>query len=63
MWVRRLYRHGGSLCIAVPSQLVKAKKLRVGRHLAFVLDKESRMVLEEVSVGGSKRDRKRAAGG
>lgn len=63
MWVRRLYRHGGSLCIAVPSQIVKAKKLRVGRHLAFVLDKDSNMLLEEVIVGGAKRGAERRTGG
>lgn len=63
MWVRRLYRHGGSLCIAVPSQLVKVKKLRVGRHLAFVLDKDSNMRLEEISVGAAKGRKKGAAGG
>ena len=54
MWIRRVYRHGGSLCIAIPSEVCKARKLQVGRHLAFVLDKEGRMVLEEVSVDRGK---------
>lgn len=54
MWVRRLYRHGGSLSVAVPSQIVKVLKLRPGRHLAFVLDKGRRVIVEEVHVGGDK---------
>lgn len=63
MWVRRLYRHGGSLSISVPSQLCKVLKLRPGRHLAFVLDKGRRIILEEVRVGGDKGKSKGRSGG
>jgi len=59
MWVRRVYKHGGSLSIALPAQLCKVLKLEPGRHLAFVLDKESRMILEEVRVGTSREKGKR----
>jgi len=63
VWVRRLYRHGGSLSIAVPSPICKVLKLRPGRHLAFVLDKERRVILEEVRVGGDRGKTKRSRGG
>lgn len=63
MWVRRLYKHGGSLSISVPAQLCRVLKLRPGRHLAFVLDKERRMILEEVTRAGEKGSSKRRSRG
>lgn len=45
MWIRRVFRQGGSLAVVIPRAVATAVKLKARDHVTITLDKSMSIVL------------------